>query len=155
MSRSRIGLAAVAAIAAMALAACGSSSNASASTSPTASGASTTDTITQVWTTFFNGSTAAATKIPLLQNGQAFAAVLEAQAQSPLAKGSTAKVTSVVMDGTDKATVSYSILIGGSPALADQTGTAVMSSSGQWQVADASFCSLLNLEGSKAPACTS
>jgi hypothetical protein len=152
-------LASVAAVAAVSLTACGSSSSATNSTNPPSpstatSTDSTTEAITQAWTTFFDGSAAAATKIPLLQNGQTFASVLEAQAQSPLAKGSTAQVTSVTMDGSDKATVNYSIVIGGTPALADQTGTALLSN-GQWQVADASFCSLLALEGSKVPACSS
>ncbi len=144
----------IGALATLMLAGCGSTGGAHSAPLVSTSTLSPTQAVEQAWTDFFNGASPAAIKIPLLQNGQMFASVLEAQAQSPLAKGSTAQVTSVTMEGTDKATVNYSILIGGTPALADQTGTAVLTN-GQWQVADASFCSLLSLEGSKVPACSS
>jgi hypothetical protein len=44
-----------------------------------------------------------------------------------------------------QAKVTYSILIGGSPALSNQTGTAVLQG-GTWKVGLASFCGLLALE---------
>ena len=44
-----------------------------------------------------------------------------------------------------QATVKYDILLGGTPALKNQTGTAV-NQNGTWKVGVASFCGLLTLE---------
>jgi hypothetical protein len=50
-----------------------------------------------------------------------------------------------------QATVTYDILIGGKPALSNQTRTAAYRD-GRWRVGDGSFCQLLALEnGGKAP----
>ncbi len=55
-----------------------------------------------------------------------------------------------------QATVKYDILLGTTPALTNQTGTAVFQG-GTWKVGDGSFCGLLKLEGLKSlpPACAS
>jgi hypothetical protein len=103
------------------------------------------------WEAFFSGTTSAAKKISLLQNGQKFAGVIEAQAGSGLAKSASAKVTAVSVTSPAKATVTYDILLAGKPALTHQTGQAVHQD-GTWKVGDASFCALLALEnGGKAP----
>jgi len=108
--------------------------------------------ITTNWEAFFNGKTDAAKKISLLQNGQKFAAVINAQAGSGLASTAGAKVTAVVVNSATSATVSYSITLSGATALPGQTGTAVYQS-GVWKVGDVSFCDLLKLEnGGTAPA---
>jgi hypothetical protein len=73
------------------------------------------------WEAFFSGTTSAAKKISLLQNGQKFAAVIEAQAGSGLAKSASAKVTAVSVTSPAKATVTYDILLAGKPALTNQT----------------------------------
>jgi len=128
-------------------------SSATDSTSPAASGtAGVASAVTKVWLDFFAGSTPASTKILLLQNGQQFAAVINAQAGTALAKGTTATVTSVTQASPTTALVQYSILLGGKPALQNQTGEAVLVS-GSWLVGEPSFCALLALEGSKLPAC--
>ncbi len=147
------------------LAACSSSSNPpAASPSPTAAAATTapasstggnaaaTSQITANWEGFFSGSTAAAKKITLLQNGQAFASVIDGQAGSAMSKSTTAKVLSVTVNSTGtQASVKYTVLFGGTPALSNQTGTAV-NESGTWKVGDATFCALLALENNgKAP----
>jgi hypothetical protein len=137
-------LGAVAAIAA----ACGSSnaattSNPSTSSTPSVSPASA---IKSNWQKFFDGSTPAAQKIQLLQNGQQFAQTIQAQAQSPLAKSTAAKVTSVKLTSATTATVKYSILLAKQVALADQTGQAVLQN-GVWKVSANSFQALLALEG--------
>jgi hypothetical protein len=105
------------------------------------------------WESFFSGSTSAATKISLLQNGQTFASVIKAQVQAGgLAASASAVVTAVVVESASAATVSYNVDIGGAAALSDQTGTAVYQD-GVWKVGDISFCKLLTLEnGGKAPA---
>ena len=63
------------------------------------------------WEAFFSGTTSAAKKISLLQNGPKFAAVIEAQARSGLAKSASAKVTAVSVTSPTKATVTYDILL--------------------------------------------
>jgi hypothetical protein len=125
------------------------SSSASVQTSSSAVAA-----ITANWEAFFNGKTDAAKKISLLQNGQKFAAVINAQAGSGLASTAGAKVTAVVVNSGTSATVSYNITLGGQSALSNQTGTAVYED-GIWKVGDISFCQLLKLEGSGGSVCGS
>jgi hypothetical protein len=110
--------------------------------------------ITTNWEAFFNGQTSAAKKISLLQNGQKFAAVINAQAGSGLASSAGAKVTAVVVNSATSATVTYDITLSGATALGNQTGTAVYES-GTWKVGDVSFCQLLKLEnaGSSPSVC--
>ena len=110
--------------------------------------------ITHAYETFFAGTTPAATKVSLLQNGSSYAGVIQLQASSPTAKGTSAKVLRVgeVTAGSTTATVTYTVSVNGQPALSNQTGQAV-SENGTWKVADSSFCALLALEGSKVPGC--
>jgi hypothetical protein len=105
---------------------------------------------------FFDGKTSADQKVALLQNGQQFQAVIQAQAGSAIARSAGATVSNVVVNGS-QATVTYTVTLGGQPALTDQRGQAVLEG-GSWKVSDASFCQLLVLEngGSAAglpPAC--
>ena len=116
-----------------------------APSSPSAAGGNAKAQITANWEAFFNGQTSAAKKISLLQNGQKFAAVINAQAGSGLASSAGAKVTAVVVNSATSATVSYDITLSGATALANQTGTAVYED-GIWKVGDVSFCQLLKLE---------
>ncbi len=108
--------------------------------------------ITAAWTEFFDGATPAARKAQLLENGQVFAPVIAGLAASPLAKSAKATVSNVEVTSPDKATVTYSVSIGGQPALTNQTGTAVLVD-GQWKVGDASFCQLLSLQGAAPALC--
>jgi hypothetical protein len=136
------------------LAACGSTSTAATSPSPTPStstSASPTAAITSAWQTFFSGATPAASKIALLQNGQQFASVIQAQAGSPLAKATQAKVTAVKVVSPAMADVTYSIVQGGQVALPDQKGQAVLEG-GVWKVSAPSFQALLKLEQGQASA---
>ena len=138
----------------LALAACGGGSSSSESTnhSSDSAGASAKEQIEKNWTAFFSPNTSASAKESLLQNGRRFAAVINAQAKSPLAKESSAKVTSVKLTGPKTAKVTYTVLLAGAPALKNQPGTAV-DDGGTWQVSDASFCQLLSLQGSAPPGC--
>jgi len=132
-----------------------SSPSATASTSSAASGASDSADAAKIaaaWSEFFDGATPAARKAQLLQNGQTFAPVITALGSSPIAKSTKATVAKVTVESADKATVTYSITVGGQPALTNQTGTAV-NVGGQWLVGDASFCQLLALQGSAPPMC--
>jgi len=138
-----------------------SSSSAPAASSPASSAAASSPStggssaavaqITANWEAFFDGKTPAAKKITLLQNGQKFASIINAQAGSSIATGAGAKVTAVVVNSATSATVSYSITLNGATALPNQTGTAVYQD-GTWKVGDVSFCELLKLEnGGTAP----
>ncbi|MGO9781444.1 MAG: hypothetical protein ACLPKE_29015 [Streptosporangiaceae bacterium] len=60
-------------------------------------------------------------------------------------------MTAVTVESPARATVTYSILVGGTPELKNQPGVAVYQS-GTWKVGEQSFCALLTLENSgKAP----
>jgi hypothetical protein len=115
------------------------------SAAPTSSGSGTTAQIAANWQAFFDGQTPAAKKVPLLQNGQKFAALIKAQAGSGMASTSGAKVTAVAVNSATSATVRYDITVSGSPVLSNQTGTAVYQD-GTWKVGDVSFCQLLKLQ---------
>jgi hypothetical protein len=162
----------LAVVLALTVAACSSSSSTSAATSPSTSSAPAASSpassaaasspstggssaavaqITANWEAFFDGKTSAAKKITLLQNGEKFASVINAQAGSSIATGAGAKVTAVVVNSATSATVSYGITLNGASALPNQTGTAVYQD-GTWKVGDVSFCELLKLEnGGTAP----
>jgi len=120
------------------------------STAGTASGDAKAQ-ITSNWEAFFDGKTGAAKKISLLENGQKFASVINAQAGSGLAASAGAKVKTVTVNSPTQATVNYDITLSGATALPNQTGTAVYQD-GMWKVGDVSFCQLLKIEnGGTAP----
>ena len=108
--------------------------------------------ISSNWLTFFSGQTAAAKKIAVLQNGSAFAQIIDGQATSALAKSVHATVAKVSDITASSARVKYSIYLGTSLALGNQLGEAVFQS-GKWKVSDASFCVLLGLEQVSSAAC--
>jgi hypothetical protein len=136
-----------------------SSTTSSASTSASAPSPSTTAAspddaaaIKAVYEKFFNSATPTSQSIPLLQNGATFASAVEAQAKSPLSKGSTVKVSAVKVNNASFAVVTFSVLINGSPVLNDQHGFAVKQN-GSWKVAATTFCGLVSLSGKTPPAC--
>jgi hypothetical protein len=104
------------------------------------------------WLAFFDGRTAAAKKVGLLEDGKSFAQVIAAQSKSPLARGVSAKVLSVQLSSKTSARVRYTLYEDGVAALKDESGTAVLQG-GTWKVGVSSFCALLHLEGAKVPAC--
>lgn len=107
--------------------------------------------ITANWEAFFSAKTPVKRKIALVQDGSAFAQVIHGQAGNSLAATATAKVSSVKIKG-DTAAVTYTIYVGGQPALKNQKGEALLQG-GTWKVGAESFCGLLSLEGTKVPAC--
>jgi hypothetical protein len=121
------------------------SSSAPASSASPASSSGAASTIAANWATFFNAKTPVAKRVSLLQDGQTFQSIIKSQAGSGLAASATAKVTKVTMVSPTQAKVTYSILIGGQPALANQAGVAVLQD-GTWKVGLASFCGLLAVE---------
>jgi hypothetical protein len=136
--------------------ACGGSSPSSSSTSkpPAAAsapaGGSAVSEITADWEAFFSAKTPVSKRVSLLQDGSQFESVISAQAGSGLASQASAKVTKVTVTSPTQATVKYDILLNGTPALTNQTGTAVLDN-GTWKVGVTSFCGLLTIEnGGKA-----
>ena len=151
-----------ASVVAVAAAACGSSgggtpssSNTSATSAPattpsatgtsSSAGGSASSAIAANWTAFFNFKTPTAKRIALLENGSQFASIIKGQAGQGLASTANAKVKSVTNVTASQATVKYDILLGTTPALTNQSGTAVFQD-GTWKVGDGSFCGLLKLE---------
>ena len=138
------------------VAACGSSGASSAPSSSPASTATSSaasaggpaaKAIAANWTAFFDAKTPVTKRVGLLQDGKQFASIIKSQAGSSLASEATAKVTKVTMVSAAQAKVTYSILVGGQSALANQSGVAVKQD-GTWKVGVASFCGLLTLENS-------
>jgi hypothetical protein len=134
--------------------ACGGSSPSSSNTSkppatsPTASATgSAVSQITTNWEAFFSAKTPTSQRVSLLEDGSQFQSIIQAQAGGGLASQASAKVTNVTVSSPTQATVKYDILINGTPALKNQTGTAV-NQDGTWKVGVTSFCGLLTMENS-------
>ncbi|MCC3316953.1 hypothetical protein [Nocardia africana] len=141
------------ALTALVTAACGSNDSGGKSAETSSSGTPTvTQAVSRNFERFFDGSTSADQKVALLENGPAFAAAIKAQADSPMAKSASAKVTNVASTSTDHADVTFDVLFNGAPALSGQQGGAVRIE-GTWKVTAATFCALLTLEGAAPPVC--
>jgi hypothetical protein len=129
----------------VALAACGGSSR-----------SKTTDDQAQIrsaYETFFSGKTSVSDRVAVLQNGSKFKGLVSTFASNPLAKNVSAKVSSVTLQGANKAKVVYVVSFAGT-SLPKQTGTAVRQN-GKWKVGDASLCRLIALGGTTPSACKS
>jgi len=121
-----------------------------AATSPATSATASTNAgaaaaIAANWEAFFSAKTSDSKRVALLQDGTQFASVIKSQSGSSLAALATAKVLNVTVNSATQATVKYEILVGGTPELKNQTGTAVLQN-GTWKVGVASFCGLLTIE---------
>ncbi len=149
----RLAVIASGAVLAVGISACGAGSQGSAATPSAAANATpsaaadatpnpvASQEITGAFTRFFDGNTPVDTRISLLQNGQRYAQILQAESRIPNAKATSAEVSNVRVNG-QQATVTYTVLVNGNPVLQNQTGTAVLED-GQWKVGDQSFCQLL------------
>jgi len=102
---------------------------------------------------FFSGKTSLSDRVALLQNGPQFRPVIQAFASNPLAKNVSATVSSVTLQGHNKAKVAYQVRFAGS-SLPKQTGTAVRQG-GVWKVGFPSLCKLVSLGGTTPSACKS
>ncbi|HEY7422430.1 MAG TPA: hypothetical protein VH541_10505 [Gaiellaceae bacterium] len=129
------------------LAGCGSSSNSSTTNGAAAAQAE----VKGAYQKFFSPSTSLSERVALLQNGSQFKSVVQGFANNPLAKNVNVTVSSVKLEGEDKAKVVYTIKLG-SAGLPKQNGTAVRQN-GKWKVGYASLCRLVALQGPAPPAC--
>jgi hypothetical protein len=130
---------------ALALAACGGSSK-----SKTANDQAQ---IKTAYEKFFSSKTSVTDRVAVLQNGSRFKGLVTSFASNPLAKNVSATVSSVTLQGVNKAKVVYVVKFAGS-SLPRQTGSAVRQN-GTWKVADASLCKLVALQGSTPAICKS
>jgi hypothetical protein len=131
------------------LTACGGGTGSPATT---LSPAQTKAAVTTAWTTFFDGRTAQAKQVALLQNGTKYTALITG-IRNLLPPGTRATVEGVTLKG-NTATVSYKLTVNGSQLLPTSgsaaTGTAV-DVNGQWKVSSATFCTLVSLTGKSCP----
>ncbi len=111
--------------------------------------------VTQVFTSFFSSKTPVSEKPAMIQNGSKFKAEIQTIASNPLAKDTSAKVSTVTVHGA-RATVVFSVYLG-SVAVLDKTTGYALKQHGSWVIADSSLCKLLALEsgGSTPAACAS
>ena len=130
------------------LAACGGSSHPTSSSGPDAQAQ-----IKSAYVKFFSSKTAVSEKTKLLENGEQVKPVIRAFASNPLASNVSATVSSVTLEGQNKAKVVYVVKFGGA-SLPKQTGVAVRQN-GTWKVGDASLCKLIALGGTTPSACKS
>jgi len=135
-------------VAVLVLAACGSGHKKSSS-GP--NGPNAQAQIRSAYVRFFAGKTSLSDRVALLQNGERFRPVIQTFASNPLAKNVSVNVSSVTLQGQNKAKVVYQVKFAGS-SLPKQTGTAVRQN-GTWKVGFASLCKLVSLGGSTPSAC--
>ena len=136
-------------LAAVVLAACGASTH----TSTTGSTAAARAQIKSAYEKFFSSKTSIPDRVALLQNGQRFKGVVTSFAKNPLASRTSATVSSVTLQGMNRAKVVYTVKVAGA-ALPKQTGAAVREN-GTWKVGDASLCKLIALGGTTPSVCKS
>jgi hypothetical protein len=134
-------------VAGLALAACGGSSHGTTTNDTAAAQAQ----IKSAYAKFFSGRTPIPERVAVLQNGPKFKGLVTSFANNPLAKNVNATVSSVTLQGANKAKVVYTVKLGGA-GLPTQTGTAVREN-GMWKVGDASLCRLVALQGSTPSVC--
>jgi hypothetical protein len=111
----------------------------------TGSQAASEEAVAANWIAFFSAKTPVARRVALLQDGQQFQALIQAQAGSSIASEASATVTKVTLTSATQAKVIFTVMLAGAPALPDQIGTAVYEN-GTWQVGVGSFCNLMALE---------
>ena len=109
--------------------------------------------IRAVYTTLVNPGGTIDQKLALLQDGAEFRSAVEALAALPQAKEVSVQVTKVVVNSANLATVTYSVLLSGSPILTNLTGHAIRDN-GTWKLAGETFCGLLAANQQTPPVCS-
>jgi hypothetical protein len=131
------------------LAACGMSKHKSTTGNTAAAQAE----IKSAYANFFSSKSSVSKRASLLQEGSKFEPLIRTFASNPLASNVSATVSSVMLEGKNKARVVYVVKFGGA-SLPKQTGTAVREN-GSWKVGNASLCKLIALGGTTPSACKS
>jgi hypothetical protein len=111
------------------------------------------DQIKQNWVTFFSAKTSTDQKVELLQDGERFRSAIAILENNALAAELNAKVSSVTLEGKNKAKVVFTIYLGNTAVQNDQVGQA-FKQNGKWLVGYAGLCKLIALQGTTPAACT-
>ncbi|WP_067862970.1 hypothetical protein [Nocardia shimofusensis] len=110
------------------------------------------DEIKATYATFFDSTKTPEERAAKVEQSEAFLPVLQAQAANPQSAGLGVEVSKVELVDATNAAVTYTLVMGGNPVLADQAGEAVKSGD-QWLVAATTFCTLMALQGGTSSAC--
>ncbi|MFB6618053.1 hypothetical protein ACIGFK_30045 [Streptomyces sp. NPDC085524] len=103
------------------------------------------------WVVFFDPKSTTQEKAAVLEHGDFLEPVLGGLARLPSADKTAAKVKNITFTSPTQATVTYDLLVSGSPALSDSKGISVLDD-GVWKVSLKSLCGLIELSGESAPA---
>jgi len=140
-------LATLVAVAGLATTACGGGGQ-----SPAAARAE----ITRNWEALLSQSSTIDTKLADLQNGVRHRPTIETLVNSPLTKGTAAKVREVILASGAKppsAVVRYDILVSGKPVTANPFSGTALRLNGRWVMAEATLCGLVSLAGAPPADC--
>lgn len=110
--------------------------------------------VATAWQKFFDGTGPATEKVALLENGDKYSALIQQYASNSFAKAASAKVIDVKVTSATTADVTYSLLVQGTPVLANQAGKAVKQN-GSWKVSYLTFQALMSLAQSALSTTTS
>ena len=135
------------ALVALGTTACGGSSQ-----SPAAARAE----ITRNWEALFAVNRSIDTRMTDLQNGARHRPNIETLVNSPLTKGTAAKVREVILNSAAKppsAVVRYDILVSGKPVTANPFSGTALRLNGRWVMAEATLCGLVSLAGAPPADC--
>ena len=108
--------------------------------------------VRKVYTQFVDPKVPLASKAGMLQDGAAFQPSLEALSKTDYAKTVSLAITKVTVTSPKQATVTFDVLLSGSPVVRNQQGYAV-NEGGTWKVAGATFCGLLAAQGPVPAVC--
>ncbi|MFD7257471.1 hypothetical protein [Streptomyces sp. NPDC059874] len=103
------------------------------------------------WVLFFDPKVTTEDKAEVLEHGDLMEPLLAGLAHLPNADKTSVKVTNVTFTSPTEATVTYDLLVDGSPALSDSKGVSVLDD-GVWKVSMKTLCGLIGLSGNAAPA---
>jgi hypothetical protein len=103
--------------------------------------------VTDLYTKYFDSSIDASTKTDLVQNGAKMNGLVAALGQAAKTSKSSITINSVTFTSPTHASISFNILLGGTPALPNAQGQALLDpTTGKWQVADVTLCTLAGLD---------
>ncbi|MFD9729992.1 hypothetical protein [Streptomyces sp. NPDC059072] len=103
------------------------------------------------WAVFFDPKSTTEQKAAVLEHGDFLEPLLGGLAKLPQADKVSVKVTNVTFTSPTQATVTYDLLVSGTPAMSANKGIAVLDD-GVWKVSLKSLCGLIELSGESAPA---
>jgi hypothetical protein len=106
------------------------------------------------WKNFFAAPTSLQGREKLLQNGTAYADLIQAEFTSLASQASSAVISSVNLPNKTTANVVYTVDLNGQPVLNNEAGQALLINN-TWQVSDSTLCHLISLSGTTPAICQS